>query len=166
MTAGDKNISILPGLSITRFWGRNSALFPMPKSMFFPQFQTKNPSLTKKNYFFFFLGGGGGGVLHLYSIKYKFWRLNLIVKLLTITLYIKKKGKFNYWNQSSNGNVIHKVKTPLIFPIPWAPAPFPKRGVRALIALVLQDEWLIIFTRPANTYTCPLKAYAIKNIRE
>ena len=24
------------------------------------------------------------------------------------------------------------VKTPLIFPIPWAPAPFPKRGVRAL----------------------------------
>ena len=34
------------------------------------------------------------------------------------------------------------------------------------IALVLQDEWLTIFTRPANTYTCPLKAYAIKNIRE
>ena len=24
------------------------------------------------------------------------------------------------------------IKTPLIFPIPWAPAPFPKRGVRAL----------------------------------
>ena len=24
-------------------------------------------------------------------------------------------------------------KTPLIFPIPWAPAPFPKRGVRALL---------------------------------
>ena len=26
------------------------------------------------------------------------------------------------------------VKTRLIFPIPWAPAPFPKRGVRALAA--------------------------------
>ena len=25
------------------------------------------------------------------------------------------------------------VKTPLIFQIPWAPAPFPKRGVRALV---------------------------------
>ena len=24
------------------------------------------------------------------------------------------------------------VKTPLIFPIPWAPAPFPKRGVGAM----------------------------------
>ena len=34
------------------------------------------------------------------------------------------------------------------------------------IALVLQDEWLTIFTCPANTYTCPLKVYAIKNIRE
>ena len=27
------------------------------------------------------------------------------------------------------------VKMPLIFPIPWAPAPFPKRGVRALIRM-------------------------------
>ena len=34
------------------------------------------------------------------------------------------------------------------------------------IALVLQNGWLTIFTRPANTCTCPLKAYAIKNIRE
>ena len=34
------------------------------------------------------------------------------------------------------------------------------------IALVLQDEWLTIFTRPANTCTCPLKAYAINNIRK
>ena len=24
----------------------------------------------------------------------------------------------------------------LIFPIPWAPAPFPKRGVRALVILI------------------------------
>ena len=32
------------------------------------------------------------------------------------------------------------------------------------IALVLQDEWLTIFTCPVNTCTCPLKAYAIKNV--
>ena len=32
------------------------------------------------------------------------------------------------------------------------------------IALILQDEWLTSFTRPANTCTCPLKVYAIKNI--
>ena len=34
-------------------------------------------------------------------------------------------------------NVPILVKTPLIFPIPWAPAPFPKRGVRALITINL-----------------------------
>ena len=34
------------------------------------------------------------------------------------------------------------------------------------VALVLQDEWLSLFTRPANTCTCPLKVFAIKNIRE
>ena len=34
------------------------------------------------------------------------------------------------------------------------------------IALVLQDEWLTILTCPANTCSCPLKAYAVKNIRE
>ena len=34
------------------------------------------------------------------------------------------------------------------------------------IALVLQDKWLTIFTRPANTCMSPLKVYAIKNIRE
>ena len=43
----------------------------------------------------------------------------------------------------SNGNFIHKddVKFPNFsqnvanFPIPWAPAPFPKRGVRALLRI-------------------------------
>ena len=33
------------------------------------------------------------------------------------------------------------------------------------IALVLQDQWFTIFTRPANTCTHPLKVYAIKIIR-
>ena len=34
------------------------------------------------------------------------------------------------------------------------------------IALALQDELLITLTCPANMCTYPLKAYAIKNIRE
>ena len=42
------------GLSITRFRGRNSAPFPMPKSMFFSQFQTKNSQFEKKKFFLFF----------------------------------------------------------------------------------------------------------------
>ena len=33
------------------------------------------------------------------------------------------------------------------------------------ILLILQHEWLTIITRPANTYTCLLKAYTIKNLR-
>ena len=35
------------------------------------------------------------------------------------------------------------VKTPLIFPIPWAPAPFPKRGLRALHTLNKYDTCII-----------------------
>ena len=35
------------GLSITRFWGRNSAPFPMPKSMFFPN-QSSNGNVIHK----------------------------------------------------------------------------------------------------------------------
>ena len=45
----------IPGLSIIQFWGRNSAPFPMPKSMFFSQFQIKN------SHFDIFLGGRGEG---------------------------------------------------------------------------------------------------------
>ena len=105
----------------------------MPKSMFFFQFQTKNSQIDKKKFFFF-----------LFSIFISY-NTSYIFTILTITLYIKKKVKFNYWNQSSNGNVIHKddvkfpnlVKTPLIFPIPWAPTPFPKRDVRALVFGIL-----------------------------
>ena len=47
-----------------------------------------------------------------------------------------KKGKFNYWNQSSNGNFIHKddVKFPNFsqnadyFPNSTGPGPIPKKG--------------------------------------
>ena len=41
-----------------------------------------------------------------------------------------------------------------------------EKKVMMIIALVLQDERLTIFTRPENTCTCPLKVYTIKNIRE
>ena len=59
------NGQVHAGLSITRFWGRNSVPFQMPKSMFFPISRQKIPNLTKKK-----IGGvgGGGGVLHLYFI--------------------------------------------------------------------------------------------------
>ena len=103
------------------------------KVCFFSNSRQKIPKLTKKNFFFF-----------LFSIFISY-NTSYIFTILTITLYIKKKVKFNYWNQSSNGNVIHKddvkfpnlVKTPLIFPIPWAPTPFPKRDVRALVFGIL-----------------------------
>ena len=63
-------------------------------------------------------------------------------------MYIKKQGKINYWNQSCIGNFIHIEdidfpnfsQTKLIFPIPWAPAPFPKRGVRALVYCIKLEE--------------------------
>ena len=54
------------------------------------------------------------------------------------------------------------VKTPLIFPIPWAPAPFPQRGVRALRARKLytsariyewkfgKGEWKLPFASPTG----------------
>ena len=57
---------------------------------------------------------------------------------------------FNYWNQSSNGNVIHKedVKFPNFsqnaanFPNFMGPAPFPKRGVRALDAELAAAKYI------------------------
>ena len=56
---------------------------------------------------------------------------------------------------------------------PYLPWPLWKYGTTWFrgqkyfnIAFVLQDEWLTNFTRLANTCTCPLKAYAIKSIRE
>ena len=47
-------------------------------------------------------------------------------KLLFLSPIRSRKGAY----QMSNFPIL--VKTPLIFPIPWAPAPFPERGVRAL----------------------------------
>ena len=95
------------------------------KECFFPNFR-------QKNFFFFF--GGGGGVFSIF-ISYNTIQ-NILLHRLTISLYIKKKGKFNYWNQSSNGNVIQKddVKFPNFsqntanFPNSMGPGPIPKKG--------------------------------------
>ena len=96
------------GLSITRFWGRNSAPFPMPKSMFFSQFQTKNSQFDHKKkkiffffFFFFFCSPSSFHIMQILTIK-----LNCLITNNYI-IYLEK-GKFNYWNQSSNGKVIHK----------------------------------------------------------
>ena len=112
----------------------------MPKSMFFPNSRQKIPNFTKKkkkNFFFFFFFGSPS-LFHIIQIlKIK---LNCLITN-NYTLYIKKRGKFiiginlaietSYIRTMSNFPIF--VKTPLIFPIPWAPAPFPKRGVRALV---------------------------------
>ena len=42
------------GLSITQFWGQNSAPFPMPKNMLFPNSKQKIPMSKKNKYFFWF----------------------------------------------------------------------------------------------------------------
>ena len=94
----------------------------MPKSVFFSQFQTKNSQFEKKKNIFFF------GSLSLFHI----------IQILNILYYIiyQEKSKFNFWNQSSNGNVIHKddVKFPNFsqnaanFPSSMGPGPIPKKG--------------------------------------
>ena len=115
----------------------------MPKSMFFSQFQTKNSQFHKKKkkkkkiFFFIFFLFGSPSLFHIIQIL-KIKHNCLITN--NYTLYIKKRGKFiiginlametSYIRTMSNFPIF--VKTPLIFPIPWAPAPFPKRGVRAL----------------------------------
>ena len=148
----------LTGLSITRFWGRNSAPFPMPKSMFFfpipdkkfPISQKKKKKKKKKKIFFFFFFGSPS-LFHIIQIlKIK---LNCLITN-NYTLYIKKRGKFiiginlametSYIRTLSNFPIL--VKTPLIFPIPWAPAPFPKRDVRALSYHYQFKGYTFIFT--------------------
>ena len=93
------------------------------KVFFFSQFQTKNSQFEKKKIFFFFFSS-----LSLFHI--------IQIQSILYLLYIKKKSKFNYWNQSSNGNVIHKddVKFPnfsqnaAYFPNSMGPGPIPKKG--------------------------------------
>ena len=49
-------------------------------------------------------------------------------------------------------NFLILVKTPLIFPIPWAPAPFPKSGAGALCVYDLYLDALIFELNTFYTY--------------
>ena len=118
------------GLSITRLWGRNSAPFPMPKSIFFSQFQTKNSQFEIFFFFFFFF-------FFLFSIfiSYNTNTEHIVLhyisrKKVSLIIGINLAMETSYIRTMSNFPIL--VKTPRIFPIHWAPAPFPKRGVRAL----------------------------------
>ena len=109
--------------------------FQCQKVFFFPIPDKKFPISQKKKkkifFFFFFFFLGSPSLFHIIQIlKIK---LNFLITN-NYTLYIKKRGKFiiginlametSYIRTMSNFPIF--VKTPLIFPIPWAPAPFPK----------------------------------------
>ena len=127
---------IVAGLWITRFWGLNWAPIPMPKSMFFPNSRQKNPNLTE----FFFFGSPSlfhiiqiqNILLHIYNSQNNRIQSHL---LLYLPFLIGHYGKFNYWNQSSNGNAIHKddvkfsnfSQNAANFPNSISPGPIPKK---------------------------------------
>ena len=69
----------------------------------------------------------------------------IIPLLLSLPFLIVHGGKFNYWNQSSNGNIIHKedVKFPnfsqnaAYFPNSMGPGPIPKKWCESPV--LIQD---------------------------
>ena len=107
---------------------------PIPKAKMyaFSQFQTKNSQF--EIFFFWF----SIFILYTYCYIFTISQNNRIQSHLLLSLHflIVHYGKFNYWNQSSNGNVIHKedVKFPNFsqnaanFPISMSPGPIPKKG--------------------------------------
>ena len=128
---------------------------PTAKKYVFSQFQTKNSQFhkkkkkKKKNFFFFFFFFWFS-IFISYLIQILKIKLNCLITN-NYTLYIKKRGKFiiginlametSYIRTMSNFPIF--VKTPLIFPIPWAPAPFPKRGVRALMGRISFERYAL-----------------------
>ena len=90
------------------------------------------------------MGGGGGGFSIFISYTYlQFHRIITIasfspfshstlinIHYSSLIIGINLAMETSYIRTKSNFLIL--VKTPLIFPIPWAPAPFPKRGVIAL----------------------------------
>ena len=108
------------GLSITRFWGRNSAPFPMQKSMFFSQFQTKNSQFDKKKFFFFFFLS----LFHiiqiqniLYYIIYQEKKVSLIIGINLAMETSFDNVKFPNFSQNAAN-----------FPNSIGPGPIPKKG--------------------------------------
>ena len=126
-----KLFKIMQGSRSTDFGAEILPHSQCQKVCFFPNSRQKIPNLKKlkkkKKFFFFFLfsifisynTNTEHIVLHYISRK----KVSLIIgiNLATGTSNIRTMSNFPIL-----------VKTPLIFPIPWAPAPFPKRGVRAL----------------------------------
>ena len=103
--------------------------------MLFPNSRQKIPNLK-----FSFFGSPSLYTFYILIVTYlQFHRIieyNHTSLLLSLHFLIIHYGKFNYWNQSSNGNVIHKddVKFPNFsqnaanFPISMGPGPIPKKG--------------------------------------
>ena len=134
-----------PGLSITRFRGRNLAQFPMPKSMFFSQLQTKNSQFDKNKLFW-----GSPSSFHIKQIQNILLHIDTVLQnnriqshlLLSLPFLLVLLGKFNYWNQSSNGNIIHKddVKFPNFsqnaanFLNSMGPGSIPKKGCESPVS--------------------------------
>ena len=91
---------LFSGLLITQFLGRNSALFPMPKSMFFFPIPDKTFPIF---YFIFWFS---------IFISYNTNTEHIVTYLQFHTIIEYNHTCFflflNYWNQSSNGNIIHK----------------------------------------------------------
>ena len=117
------------------------------KVCFFPNSRQKIPNFTqkkkkkKKNFFFFFFFLGSPSLFHIIQILTI--KLNCLItnnyiiyqeKKISLIIGINLAMELSYIRTMSNFPIL--VKTPLIFPIPWAPAPFPKRGVRALQVLM------------------------------
>ena len=103
------------------------------KVCFFPNSRQKIPNLKKKKkkFFFFFL----------FSI---FISNNTNTEHIVLHYISRNKSKFSFWNQSSNGNAIHKddVKFPnfsqnaMNFPNSMGPGPIPKKGCESPVLLL------------------------------
>ena len=111
--------------------------------MFFPNSRQKIPNLTtKKKWVFFIVFFGSPSLFHIIQILTI--KLNIIYqeKKVSLIIGINLAMEMSYIRTMSNSPIL--VKTPLIFPVPWTPAPFPKRGVRALALRKLGvEEWIV-----------------------
>ena len=113
------------GLSITRFWGRNSAPFLMLKSVVFPNSRQKKSQIDR---FFFFVGEGGGGgstsLFHIIQIQnislhiYNFTELYNTITLASISPFyvsliigINLAMETSYIRTMSNFPILVKTRT-------------------------------------------------------
>ena len=105
---------------VTGLSNSQSPDFPNAKKYVFSQFQTKNSQFGKKKFF----------VLHFHFIQYNKYRTYCYIftisqnnriqphLLLSLPFLIVHLGKFNYWNQSSNGNIRTMSNFPILVKTP------------------------------------------------